>query len=86
MKRRTLLIVSISFVVAVMTTPLTIVNAQGPPPPPSGETTETGHGFTENRPPADGGTAPLGSGLVLMLAMGAGYGVYKYRKLKKDPD
>lgn len=38
----------------------------GPPPPPPG-----GHGQTGNQP--TGGTAPIGSGVALMLVMGSLY-------------
>ena len=49
--------------------------SQGPgaPPPP-------GHGETENVP---GGGAPIGGGLVILLALGAGYGAKKYYDIKK---
>ncbi len=41
--------------------------AQGPPPPPGG------HGETGNQP-AEGGGAPIGGGLGILLALGAAYG------------
>ncbi len=41
--------------------------AQDPPPPPGG-----GHGQGGNQTP--GGSAPVGSGLVVLLALGAAYG------------
>lgn len=41
--------------------------AQDPPPPPGG-----GHGQGGNQTP--GGSAPVGSGLVMLLALGAAYG------------
>ncbi|MBE0639660.1 MAG: hypothetical protein IH598_14170 [Bacteroidales bacterium] len=50
--------------------------AQDPPPPPPG-----GHGGTGNQPP--GGGTPIGSGLVILLSLGAAYGgkqVYEMRK------
>jgi len=43
----------------------------GDPPPPPGE-----HGQTGNQPV--GGGATIGSGLFLMLLMGAGYGARKW--------
>ena len=55
------------------------VMAQGPPPPPEG-----GHGLDSNQP-ANGGGAPIGGGLVLMLVMGAawaGFRVYKNQHLQ----
>ena len=44
-----------------------VAMAQGPPPPPGG-----GHGQGGNQPP--GGGAPIGSGIVLLLSMGAAWG------------
>jgi len=42
--------------------------AQGAPPPPPG-----GHGSSQNQP-ANGGGAPIGGGLGILLALGAAYG------------
>ena len=56
----------------------TNVQADDPPPPPPD------HGDTGNVP---GGGAPIGSGLVILLSLGAGYGAkkfYNYRKKKKE--
>jgi len=44
--------------------------AQAPPPPPSNPSAGS------NLPV--GGTAPIGSGLVIMLALGAAYGARKF--------
>ena len=44
--------------------------SQGPPPPPSG----AGHGATGNQ---TGGNAPIGSGLFILLGLGAAYGSKK---------
>ena len=52
------------------------VNAQSPPPPPAG-----GHGQTGNQP--NGGGAPIGSGLAILLALGAGYGGKKLYDARK---
>lgn len=55
------------------------VVAQDPPPPPPGE-----HGSTDNQPP--GGGVPVGSGIALLLALGAAYGgkkIYDMRRLNK---
>jgi hypothetical protein len=41
----------------------------GPPPPPEG------HGQSGNQSP--GGTAPIGSGLLILMTMGAAYGAKK---------
>jgi len=58
----------------------TSVFAQDPPPPPP---PGGGHGAGGSQVP--GGGAPIGSGLVLLIAMAAGYGgkkVYNFRKRK----
>ena len=50
--------------------------AQGAPPPPP-----SGHGSEINQPA--GNTAPIGSGLGILLALGAAYGgkkIWDYRK------
>lgn len=50
--------------------------AQGAPPPPP-----DGHGGDTNQPA--GNTAPIGSGMAILLALGAAYGgkkVYDFRK------
>lgn len=60
--------------------------AQVPPPPPSG-----GHGATGNQPAGNG--APIGSGLFILLGLGAAYGgkkVYDFHSAssldgKRDP-
>lgn len=52
--------------------------AQGTPPPPPGG----GHGQTGNQP---GGNAPIGSGVAIMLALGAAWAgkkVYEERSSK----
>jgi hypothetical protein len=49
----------------------------GDPPPPPGE-----HGQTGNQPP--GGGAPIGSGLLVLAMMGAGYGAVKYYNRRKN--
>ena len=53
----------------------TALLAQVPPPPPSG------HGSGGNQPA--GGGAPIGSGIAILLSLGAAYGgkkVYDFRK------
>lgn len=53
--------------------------AQVPPPPPGG-----GHGESGNQ---EGGGAPIGSGIGILLSMGAAYGVrkiYIFRKEKEE--
>lgn len=49
--------------------------AQGPPDPP-----DTGHGQSGDQDA--GGQAPIGSGLLMLLGMGAAYGVKKIYELK----
>lgn len=56
----------------------TILFAQAPPSPPG----DPGSGNT----PVGGGAAPVGSGIVLLLALGAGYGtkrIYDSRKINR---
>jgi hypothetical protein len=50
----------------------------GDPPPPPGD-----HGSTQNQPP--GGGAPVGSGLVILLALGAAYGGKKMYEIGRKP-
>ena len=47
--------------------------SQGPPPPPG-----TGHGQTGNQ---NGGSAPIGGGLFILLGLGAAYGGKKLYRL-----
>jgi hypothetical protein len=49
----------------------------GDPPPPPGD-----HGSTQNQPP--GGGAPLGSGVAVLLALGAAYGGRKLYEVKLE--
>lgn len=53
------------------------VMAQGPPPPPAG-----GHGQTGDKDP--GGGAPIGSGIVILLSLGAAYGGKKIYDMKQE--
>ncbi|GAB6278872.1 MAG: hypothetical protein STSR0006_08710 [Lentimicrobium sp.] len=55
--------------------------SQDPPPPPAN------HGQTTDQ--QSGGSAPLGSGIALLLAMGAAYGarkVYTFSKNKREKE
>jgi len=45
-----------------------------PPPPPS-------HGETGNVP---GGGAPIGEGMVILVALGAAYGWKRYKSVKEE--
>jgi len=49
--------------------------AQEPPPPPPDAGSQGG--------PVGGGSAPIGSGIVMLLTMGAGYAVKKVIDFKK---
>ena len=53
-----------------------VAMAQGPPPPPPG-----GHGQVGDQP---GGGAPIGSGMVLLLSLGAAWGGKKVYQAYKE--
>lgn len=65
-----LFLLSLSFTTAELA-------AQVPPPPPGG------HGEGGNQP-ANGGGAPIGGGLGILLALGAAYGGRKVYKFYQD--
>lgn len=55
--------------------PLGLISQDVPPPPPPG------HDNTGNQ---DGGRAPIGGGLLILLGLGSAYGGHKgYRNFKK---
>lgn len=61
----------------------TLAYTQAPPPPPAG-----GHGQGTNQSPSGGG-APIGSGIGILLALGAAYGgskIYNFWKQKEELD
>ncbi len=64
------IILTIAITVAAIT-----LNAQTPPSPNGDGSSPTGGGHT----PVGGG-APIGSGIALLMALGAAYGVRKWRK------
>ena len=67
---------TITLLIAGATFISSIAKADDPPPPPPG------HGETGNVP---GGGAPIGSGLFILLGLGAAYGgkkIYDYKKKK----
>lgn len=67
---------TLSFILLFVIISGSSVTAQGPPPPPPPD-----HGSNSNVP---GGGAPIGSGLLLLVALGAGYGAKKlYARRKK---
>ncbi len=56
---------------------ISALSAQTPPPPNGGQTPE------ESGSTPVGGGAPIGSGIAILLALGAGYGgkkIYDYKK------
>ena len=70
------LIKTIAIPITIILFTINVSLAQDPPPPP-------GHGTSGNVP---GGGAPIGSGLLVLIALGAAYGgkkVFDYRKIKK---
>lgn len=54
------------------------VAAQAPPPPPPGY----GHGSDGNQKPGEGGDAPLGTGLALLIGFS---GIYAFSKYHRKP-
>jgi len=67
------LIISGLFVIV----PVIIASASAPPPPPPGGPGGSG------AQPIGGGGAPIGSGLVLLISMGAAYGTKKVFDARK---
>ena len=65
MKAKSILLTAVLIFVTLVT-----LRAQDPPPPPPGG----GHGGGSNQ---TGGAAPLGSGILLLISLGVGYGVKK---------
>lgn len=63
--------------ITVLTMFASIGFSQGPPPPPTG----AGHGATGNQ---NGGTAPIGGGLFILLGLGAAYGGKKLYDSQKE--
>ena len=71
---KTIKITTIAFLIFIL--PL-ISLGQNVPPPPSD------HGQSGNQSPDDGGTAPIGGGVAMLLTMGAAYGGKKYYDYRK---
>jgi hypothetical protein len=71
------LAITLLIIVLMIINPLTASAQNGSPPPPPGEHSQTG-----NQPP--GGGTPIGSGLLIMLALGAAYGGNKLRNIRKN--
>ena len=69
-------IISLIITGLFLTLPVIIVTASAPPPPPPPD--EVGSSDTPI-----GGPAPIGSGLVLLVSMGAAYGAKKVYNARK---
>lgn len=63
------------FLIVLFTIASVSLFSQAPPPPPPD------HGETGNQ---NGGTAPIGSGLVILLGLGVAYGARKVYHLNKE--
>ena len=70
------IIFQLLIIVALIFQSINIANAQEPPPPPPG-----GHDLNGNQEKGNG--APIGSGLLIMLGLGAGYGLKKFYDTRK---
>lgn len=66
------LIISGLFIVV----PVIVASASAPPPPPPG-----GPGGSDN--PIGGGPAPIGSGIIMLISLGAAYGTKKVYDARK---
>lgn len=69
----------------VLTFSLSMVSAQSPPQPNDDGSSPDGGSYTPVG--GDGGSAPIGGGVVMLMAMGAAYGgkkYYAYRKKLKN--
>jgi len=64
----------IIFLITINSLSISLYAQDPPPPPPS-------HGSSGNVP---GGGAPIGSGLLILAALGAGYGAKKVYDFKKN--
>jgi len=70
-----ILVISLTFGLIIGISAVSIAQPGGAPPPPSG------HGSEGDQAP--GGLAPIGSGLVILIAMGATYGAKKIFDARK---
>lgn len=66
-----------AFTLALFLCSVATLSAQEPPPPPSGG----GHAQQGNQPP--GGGSPVGSGIVLFIALAIGYGGKKVYDIRR---
>jgi hypothetical protein len=76
--KNTVRIFVLTLLILFLIVPHTSVFAQDPPPPPPGG----GHGAGGSQVP--GGGAPIGSGMVLLIALAVGYGGKKVYDFKKS--
>jgi len=70
------------FFTAIVALFILLANAgftQDPPPPPPGG----GHGLPGNQAPPGGGV-PVGSGLIILMALGAAYGGRKIYQIRSN--
>lgn len=61
-----------------------VSESQGPPPPPASDEPDRGHGSTFNQEPEEGGTAPISSGVFLLMGMAFAYSLYKFKTTKTN--
>ena len=67
------IIITLLVIIASVTT-LNLFSQAPPPPPPD-------HGSTGNQ---NGGNAPIGSGIFILLGLGAAYGGKKFYDVRKE--
>jgi len=68
-----------AFIIVLMVSIAYTMEAQGPPPPPGGST-----GGTNGSGNSQGGNAPIGGGLFILLGLGAAYGGRKIYNMRKE--
>lgn len=74
MKKKLQFSISLMMLFLVLNFATPVVAQDPPPPPPS-------HGSGGNVP---GGGAPIGEGLVILVALGAAYGWKRFKSLKEE--
>jgi hypothetical protein len=72
------LVFSVILLASVAFAQITLAQAPPPPPPPSGK------GTTGNQGPANGGGAPIEGGLIVSLALIAGFGGWKWYRVTRE--
>ncbi len=68
-----------AFIIVLMVSIAFTLEAQGPPPPPGGAS-----GTGQDSGNSQGGNAPIGGGLFILLGLGAAYGGRKLYNLRKE--